>query len=417
MSNRKPTYVIGLIVLAVVLSAPHALIGLKMGMQAWRNQGLPPLMGLGSAFFYGNAITYAPFWKDRFSFLEYDRTLSDGSLQWIARSSDPETGQVADLNVTLAGPINIRFLPTVFGDRLFFFDFSGTGPAFEVIDDVLKPSSVRRPVSWEPDGNCFIWNGDLALIEHSATAFTVAAFKAGSWQKAGEIALPESDLPATLNGAQKGFSTRWLIRSLNQKDRVHLFLNLDGRLYYREGIKLQPQSTAMNVDETQHDVSENNPEKPDLPARKSDSGTNLGDWSLVRSGNSPVDINGTPFHFDSQSFMGMFIDGRPAGLIVDDILSGNPIGHIYRFDGTNWTEFASQKFPFGTGLFRTVVRQDGQSSYLAVATSTGSSFLYAVDANGIRETQFRFDTGTPLASSHRVPLSISVTSATLGFSR
>ena len=82
----------------------------------------------------------------------------------------------------------------------------------------------------------------------------------------------------------------------------------------------------------------------------------------------------------------MLVGGQPATLIVKGLDTGNPVGHLYRFDGTKWSEFVIQAFPFGTNRVRAVTCRDGEKSYLVAVTSTGTAQVYAVEASGIRRT-------------------------------
>jgi uncharacterized RDD family membrane protein YckC len=83
---------------------------------------------------------------------------------------------------------------------------------------------------------------------------------------------------------------------------------------------------------------------------------------------------------------GMLVGGQPAALIITTTVPGWTMGHFYRFDGTQWSPFATQSFPLGSAHFHVFSCQDGQKSYLAATTSMGAGYHYAIESTGIRKT-------------------------------
>ena len=177
-----------------------------------------------------------------------------------------------------------------------------------------------------------------------------------------------------MSGENLNFSDADLMQCLNDGDQLHVFLRVKGRILYREGLELNvaPKTamTGISSDEPANGIM--------LPANTDE---DLECWSLAWS------FVGPRLEWMSGTYYVLLVEKQwPAIFIAEDLLTGNGIGRVYRFDGTKWSEFASQKLPFGSQRFNVVTLRNGTASYIVVTTSTGIAHVYSVDANGIHKT-------------------------------
>lgn len=362
MSSRKPGYLIGVILLALVLSAPQCLIAVQYGSAAYqtRQWPLPPIPGVGGTGQWGGYLSNAAFWRDHFITGIVGRSRpTEGVYDWKVSAIDAESGAKTDLGLTLPG--SSGFHPMNFGDRLWFI---GNTESFELVDGHLRPATFAYAPAWPLDDQRFLLNGEAAYVSRSPTGFSVTTFRDGKWGHESELAVP-----ATLGDWTFYYQRGAWITALSHRDRVHVFLHTEGRLFHREGLEIQ----EVNAADTDAPVSALRPANFDGQTRG---------WSLVREKpNTPP-----PKAYSHRNLFGMLYDGQPAALIVEDHRDGNPIGHLYRFDGSTWTEFATQTFPFASTEFRVVSRRDGRRSYILATTTTGATHLFAVETTGIRAT-------------------------------
>lgn len=374
MSSRKPGYLIGVILLALVLSAPQLFVGFQIGVEAYQSRRwpMPSIPGLGGTLRTGNMLTYATFCQDRFVFdvPSYVNGVYDHRVMAI----DPETGKGTDLGWDMRN--HGAFELMAFGDRLWLV---GSVESFEVVDGALRPSTFVASRSRPQEGQRFLLNGEAAYVVKAIQGFTVSTFKAGTWGNAGDVVLPSSDRVWKLGENYFLFRQAVRIEFRNQGDRVHVFLEVDGLLLHREGFELQPVSTTPGSPWNLNIPGSGSTDEPVSALKVANTDGELAGWSLVRPGAlRPVEFG--PWH-------GLFVEGQPAALIVDEVHTGSPIGRIYRFDGAQWSEFATKAFPFGSNQFRAVSCRDGQKSYIVVTTSTGVAHIYAVESSGVRATK------------------------------
>ncbi len=362
MSSRKPGYLIGVILLALVLSAPQCLIAIRIGFTAYqfRQWPLPSIPGLGGTGQWDGVLTNATFWQDHFiTGIVGQPPRADGIYDWKVSAIDAESGSKTDLGLTLSGSSGFHAMN--FGDRLWFI---GNTESFELVDDELRPATFAYAPAWPVDEQRFLLNGEAAYVSRSPTGFSVTTFHDGKWGSESGLAVP-----ATLGDWTFHYQRGAWITALSHGDRVHVFLHTEGRLFHREGLEIQQVDAAA----TAAAVSALRPVNFDGQTRG---------WSLVREmPNSPP-----PQPYSHRNMFGMLYDGQPAALYVEDNRDGYPVGYFYRLDGSTWTEFATQTFPFGSTEFRVVSRHDGRSSYILAMTTTGATHVYAVDATGIRAT-------------------------------
>jgi uncharacterized RDD family membrane protein YckC len=158
---------------------------------------------------------------------------------------------------------------------------------------------------------------------------------------------------------------------INQGDRLHLFLEVEGRLLHHEGLELR--AVASNVS-----VSEQPASALDVENRTAD----LSGWTVVNK--VPMLATGTFVGYPAfGNKFGMLVDGKPAAIVVDTANASAVLGHLFHLENGQWSEFATQRFPFGTSSIRTLICQDQQSSFILAKTSAGLVHLYEVNAAGI----------------------------------
>ena len=296
----------------------------------------------------------------------------DGEFDWTVSAIDPESGKTTDLGLSLRG--RNYFSTRAYGDRLWFI---GNTESYELVDDVFQPAQFVTPRSWSSEGQWFLLNGAPAYLERVGNGFAVLKMTAGRWSNAGDVVLPDRYGDWTLDPRHRP----WL-SCVSQGNRIHVFLHAEGRLLHREGLELQ--TAGVQVDPlSRPNVAESLTNEPvsALQAANSD-GWSTG-WTLVRE--TP---NTQPIANSSQAshLFGLMVGGQPAALIVDDVQDGMLVGHFYRFDGAEWSEFATHTFPFGANQLRVLPCRDGQKSYLVASTTTGAAHVFAVEATGIRKT-------------------------------
>ena len=378
MSNRKPGYLIGVMLLSLVLSAPQLFIGFQLAVQAYqfRSWVLPPLPGFGGAYQYQNLLSSMTFWQDKFVYVTY-RTYNPvaGVFDWKFEAIDPETGEISSPDLSLSGISGFQMMS--YGDRLWLF---GNGPnaSYEMVDGVAQPAQFVIPGSWPQESQRFLLNGEPAFVERTGQNFTVSTLKAGAWVTAGDVVLPSSQREWSSGKGRVIFGRSTFMACLNQGDRLHVFLYVDGSVLYREGLELQPTEDVYSALLTGRvGVAADSPVSA---LRAANVETTADGWSLVHDRVEPWGPN--HLHTVGQ----MLVGGQLATLIVKGLDRGNSVGLLYRFDGTKWSEFVTQAFPFGTYHVRAVTCRDGEKSYLVASTSTGTAHVYAVETSGIRKT-------------------------------
>ena len=119
MSSRKPGYLIGVMLLSLVLSAPQLFIGFQFAVHVYQFRGwmLPSLPGFGSAYQYQNQLNSVTFWQDKFidiSFQSYNSATTQ--FDWKFYAIDPETGEHSSPDISLSGISGFQEMS--FGDRL-----------------------------------------------------------------------------------------------------------------------------------------------------------------------------------------------------------------------------------------------------------------------------------------------------------
>jgi uncharacterized RDD family membrane protein YckC len=397
MSSRKPGYIVGIAVLALILSLPQIVGGLVTGWEVYhRVRTGRPYQLLGPTPVH-HSLEVSSFWQGKFA---HTIAAHRGLDQWTIRLTNPETGEFDKLDLSFPGRSFLNFVPFVAGNRIWVLGRNGS---FEIVDGALQDSKLVAPPLAEYDGRNFLWKGDPAVISMSPAGFTVSAFQNGIWTVVGHVDVPDFGRERMFGGLPirfvmgSFFSGTSRIQVLHSDDGLHVFLHHEGRLFHHQGLDLNVESLP-----TLTVYSKSNPNSPppyvvdpDHPVsalKPSNSDADLAGWTLI--GDTPVIGNQAQV-----CAFGMLIAGQPAALIVENAMSGNAIGHLYKHDGTTWNEVESLAFPFGSFRFRAVTTHDGQRSYVVTSTATGLCHVYALDSTGLRKVNDFDENSTSLATS------------------
>lgn len=400
MSSRKPGYIVGIAVLALILSLPQIVGGLATGWSVYhRVRTGQPYQLFGPTPIY-HILELSSFWRGKFAIIGAFNRMDGSSDKRTIKLTDPETGEVSQLDPSFSSNSFRSIVPFVAGGRIWVLGRNGS---FEIVDGAMQDSKLVAPPLAEYDGRNFLWKGDPAVISMSPVGFTVSAFQNGAWTPVGHVDVPDFGRERMFGGDPirfamgSFFSGTSRIQVLHSDDELHVFLHNEGRLFHHKGLDLnvEPLPTVT----TSGSPNSNNPPTyvvaPDHPVsalKASNSDADLAGWSLI--GDSPVIGNQ-----GQVSAFGMLIAGEPAALIVENAMSGNAIGRVYKYDGTTWNEVESLAFPFGSFRFRAVTTHDGQRSYVVTSTATGGCHVYALDSKGIRKVKYYDENATSWVTS------------------
>lgn len=365
MSSRKPAYFLGLFLLVLLCSAPHLLILFKLSSDAVAMGRLPFQLNQnwGPLSRPGSMIGYASFARGRFSYVSYRERINGKSL-WTLTDIDPRTRAETVMNFKIPSTSVVQIL--TFGPRLWIV---GNTEAYEVVGDDVRPSSMTNPVPWVAESQRFLLDGEPALIAKTGVRFGVSTFETGAWAVSYSLLLPDGGGDTVIDGVPINFSKVTNASVIPQGDRIHLFLEVAGWLLYREGLDLK------SVTDSQVRTGGRSDEAISAT------------WAVVNKRPFADVGNNIAFRYRATgNKFALLVDGQPAALLVDGSDPGTMIGHLFRFDGRTWREFATQTFPFGTASIRVLVSRDEQTSFIVATTSTGGVNAYEVDSSGVRAT-------------------------------
>jgi uncharacterized RDD family membrane protein YckC len=378
LSSRKPGYLLGLFLLVVLCSVPHLLVLFKLTSDAVIMRRLPFQFNQswGRVAQRGGLMSHATFAQDRFLHTAYG-VGKNGKADWSVMTVDPRTRIGTYLKVHIRGVPQDHIQLLTFGPRLWLV---GNTEAYEMIGDEARPSTMVKPLPWVAEPQRFLLDGEPAIIVKSGAGFAVSTFKSGAWGVSETLLLPDGRSKTIIDGVPINLSKALNVICNNQGDRIDLFLEVDGWLLYREGLDLQSvaglqvRTVGVAGEPTSALLAENT-------ARTSNTWTVVSKVPIADVGNNVA----VQYRAAGNKF-GLIVDGHPAALLVDVSDPGTMIGHLFRFDGQSWTEFATQTFPFGTAAIRVAVTQDGQTSFIVATTSTGVVNAYEVDSSAVRAT-------------------------------
>jgi uncharacterized RDD family membrane protein YckC len=412
LSNRKPGYLFGIFLLAVFCSAPHLFVLFKLASDAVVMKRWPFQWNTnwGRVVQQGGMMSHTAFVRDRFLYLSY-RDRVNGVFQWNLTAFDPRTRTEASLKINVRGATGFQVL--TFGSRLWLI---APSEAYEVVGDTARPSTMVIPTPWVAESQRFLLDDEPAVIAKSGLRFAISTFKAGAWVVSDDLLLPDGQRETLVDGIPIHFAKAVTATCLNQGDRIHLFLEIDSRMLYRQGLDLQ----AATGSQTR---TVGLPDEPASALNAIKTTDDASAWTVINKAPIPDFGPNVPLRYvGNGNKFGILVSGHPAALIVDRSDPGAMVGHLFRFEGRQWVEFATQTFPFGTVAIRTVVSQDGLSSLIVATTSTGAAHVYEVDASSVRLmsgnqafTAHSFVAGHWLANAMGVLCVASMLGAFLGF--
>ncbi len=365
MSSRKPGYLFGILLLAVLCSSPQLFFVSLIVQNGRYDQFMPALLLQEWGRVQRDEDSFGDFWQDRFVQFGYHGQIN-GVVPWTLNLIDPRTRVATSLTGETVGGAQVL----VFGSRLWVI---GTNSAVELVDGTFQPSSMVHPNLYPEVQQRFLWDGEPVFLRSSTPGFTIFTFNGKAWKRSYDLVLPDTVL---IDGIPINFKKASRAVCINDGDRLHLFLDVEGRMLHREGLQLRvfPGPATANGSPVESPVSalyaENTP-------------ADVAGWSVVNK--SPM--VGRSLSLSYQEFpnhVGLLVDGKPAAIVVDADDASAVVGHLFRFDNGHWSEFATQTFPFGTAIVRAAICQDHQTSFVLATTSTGLLHLYEVDAKGIK---------------------------------
>lgn len=384
MPNRKPGYVIGVILVGIAFSVPPVAGLLAAGWNLYQWRGFFRPISIFGPPVGSHILEVASFGQDKFLYVCGGKRTGEFTIM----TTNPETGETSALDLAFSMPSN--FTPFVACDRIWVL---GMNRSFEVVDGALQDSKLTTTgFGGLLNESYFLWDGEPAVVGMKAGGFPVSFFQNGSWTKIGHVDIPDfgrermfGEIPIhfVMGTSLSGTSQ---IRVLESEDGLHVFLHNEGRLFHHKGLDLNVEPLS-NVTSPVGAFPNRLPnyradlDPPVSALKASNSDADLVGWSLIGE-TAVVGNQGQICAF------GLLIAGQPAALIVENAMSGNAIGHVYRLEGAKWNEFDSLAFPFGSFRFRTVTTHDGQRSYVVTTTATGVCRIYALEATGIRKTNY-----------------------------
>ncbi|MDB5346617.1 MAG: domain containing protein [Schlesneria sp.] len=357
LSSRKPAYLIGLFLLALVLSAPQSVTCFQVVEDCYRWRRGPQLPAFEN---WSRCIDrsllgyYATEWHGQY--IELTPSLwTNGTARHRITGFDPRTRQTMPIGERFSSNSDLQ--PVTFGDRLWLV---GTGEAYEFVDGAPQPATLVQPVPWPEVGERFLLDGNPAVFQRTRTGIHVKTYDDGVWITSHELVLPDPRNWSNPNGSAD-VHYFMVNRCINRAGRMHLFLNVDGSLIYRGGLELKPLGDA-----------------PAFAVKTP--------WTRVCV--PPKESHELEYYW----FSGMLLDDQPIALTVEMYRDGRSAGNFYRFDGAQWTPFATESFPFGSTGFQAVDSYNGKPA-LVVVNSSMRSYVYEVDASGVRLIPWKHSMG------------------------
>ena len=383
MSSRRPMYLIGVGLLAVLFSALQVIVAGVVAVETYRTKrfAFAPIPGVTEKTTM-NPLAHLPMWRDKLVHAGEFKVLASGNgrgpntVESKIVLIDPETGSRDVLGPTFVS--NGHAATRVFGDRLWKVDRNA---ACEFVEGVLKPTAWIGFSRTFNDSQELLWNGQPASIESTKNGLEVSLFSNGKWKSIGVVsgsqALPNEWSSDGSGGSFGVGSTPQVIESASG---LHLFVHSNGRILYHKGLEVD--SIPVKGEDSQ--VSDAGTAgalqsliEPTLV--QGDSTFRREDWLLVCEHPTDRPLYGLGTH-------GIMIDGKPGALIIRGSNEGRPVAHVYCLDGATWIELAASPLPFGVCSFVVATTRDGQRSYVGMRTSLSTSYFYAIDATGLHET-------------------------------
>jgi uncharacterized RDD family membrane protein YckC len=365
LSSRKPGYLIGLCLLALILSAPQWMTCFHLAVEGyqWRRWPQLPTFEDWSQCIERDPLSVgAPDWRGRYIQVAFSEWVKN-THYWRATALDPRTRKLSVISGKIAGGSDLY--PIAFGDRLWLV---GISEAYEFVDGVPQPTNFVRPNPWGQSHEHFLLDGNPAFFKSARSGIEVNSFTEGAWSTTHELILPDKREWATTDDPVI-FDALWMNHCIVHNGQTHLFLTANRSLMYREGLELKPltDEPASALNTSNHD--------PEITP-----------W--IRICLLPKESA----ELEGNWICGMLLDDQPIALAIECYRDRHYIGRLHRFDGTKWTEFATQSFPLGSTWFRTLNGGDGKPGLLIVNTSM-RTYVYDVDESGIRLIPWKYEEG------------------------
>lgn len=365
MSSRKPGYLIGLALLAVILSLPQGITCFWLAMDGYQTHRWPQLVSFENwsrpvkrDLLNGEADCHGRFIKLAFHEWAY------GKAHWRATALDPRTRQTTFISDSITS--SSELYPAAFGDRLML---EGVREAYELVDGAAQPAVFVWPTWWGHKTERFLLDGNPALLKRTQTGINVQTPKDGAWNVTHEVVLPDPRDWSTKDDPPLTFVSPGVLQCISHAGRTHLFLYAGRSMMYREGLELRPL-----IDEPASALETSNHEPEIKP------------WTRVcinkYESREPEDY----------SFRGILLNDQPIALLVEHYHDGRMIGNFFRFDGMQWTQFAKESFPIGVDGFETLDGHEGRPAVVVVFTAI-RTHVYEVDDAGVRLIPWKHSLG------------------------
>ncbi|WP_010582200.1 RDD family protein [Schlesneria paludicola] len=377
MSSRKPGYLFGVIVLAIVLSFPQIALSFAFVWNSYstRQSMTPFLPGLRETYYF-HILQNLSILDGRLIHMHHIQQNSAGKFEQKITKVDPETGEFEFLPATLKFPGGLNHYRTwACGDRRWFY--SAANSFYELIDGQLQPSNLAKHPNMDMGIHGFMLNGKPSLVTTAVWGIVVETYENGKWRTQGTVDGSEQIGDLSRSQGAPNMMTGSHPDVIECHGQHHLFWHWEGMLFHRVGIDVVPSSIESLLAESKSMGGNEDDVASALAVANRDPFSE--GWTRVRS--TPA----MPFPFGAATHA-LMIGGQPAAFIIDGVHSSTPIGHLYRLVNGIWEEHSSIAIPFGTTSTAAIATENGHLSYLGLCTSQGGCFFYRIDEQGIHET-------------------------------
>ena len=366
MYSRKPGYLFGILLLALICSLPQMWFVYYVIEGGRYNQFMPSELLQEWGRVHRDEDFISDFWQDRFVQFGYHGQIN-GATPWTLQLIDPRSRVATSLTGETPGAGGPQVL--VFGTRLWVI---GTNSAVELVDGTFQPSSMVHPNLHLDKQQRFLWDGEPAFLRGSTPGFTIFTFNGKAWKRSYDLVLPDTVL---VDGIPINFKKARHAACINEGNRLHLFLDVEGRMLHHEGLQLRAIAGPATANGSLV-------ESPVSALYAENTTGDVAGWLVVNK--TPMVRRALSLAYQEfPNHIGLLVDGNPAAIVVDTDDASAVVGHLFRFEDGHWSEFATQSFPLGTSMVRAAISQDHQTSFILALTSTGLLHLYEVDAKGI----------------------------------
>jgi len=332
----------------------------------------------------------ASFWRDGFVDVEtLGQWPPDTGIHFKIMKFDPESGRrspIEGIEDVLASSYPTNF---EFGGRLFFETSSGT---FEYVDSKLTPSGLKAPLDPDPHPKFdrFLYHNEPVWFEPTYDGeICVAVFSQGRWSPQLKVVVPDLSRPRTISGVTCKIGPFGYARQVYDGKENHLFVITDQELLHKRGFelidrKLLQKRAIASMDEEMTTVDAGSALFP------ANSDIDLEGWRLVRG--KFVDesnlITTTPSANRKITYLDLpvLVDHQPAVVTIPDQGAPfTPVARLYQFVNSQWVPTSTLQMPCGAERYNVGIRQNGDRSYLAVATSIGQTHFHTIESEGFRK--------------------------------